>query len=116
MGASSAEGYKLNNPMLAFAVAKQAGTLKSEYSFVETDKENIFVESVKGAENDDSIIIRLYDAFGICSVPKISFGFEIKEAYIADMCEKEIEKLEVKGNKLALSVKPFEIVTLKITR
>ncbi len=115
-GASSLEGYKLNNPMLAYEVERQNGSIKPEYSLVKADKENIFVESVKGAENDDSTIIRLYDAFGICSCPELSFGFEVKEAYVADMSEKIIEKVEVKDNKLALRVKPYEIVTLKIVR
>lgn len=115
-GGCSKEGYKLNNPMLAVEVPKQNGKLQPEYSFVDVDKENIFIEAIKKAEDDNSVIIRLYDAFGIGSAPQISFGFDVKEAHLADMSENAIEKLEVTNNKLTLNVKPFEIVTLKVVR
>ena len=115
-GASSREGYKLNNPMLGYEVGRQVGSVAHEYSFVKTNRENIFVEAVKKAEDDDGIIVRAYDAFGVCSSPEFDFGFEVREAYLADMSENVIEKLSVMDNKLTLSVKPFEIVTLKIIR
>ena len=116
IGNCSKEGYKLNNPMIAVEVPEQIGSLKPEYSFVNVDKDNIFIESIKKAEDDNSIIIRFYDAFGICSKPQMKFGFDIKEAYLTDMSENTIEELDAKNNKLSLSVKPFEIVTLKVVR
>ena len=46
----------------------------------------------------------------------VKFGFDVKEVYIANMLEKQLEKLEVKNNSVNLKVKPFEIITLKIVR
>lgn len=115
-GESSKEGYKLNNPLMAYEIEKQSGSLKDEYSFVKTNRNNIFVESVKKAEDDDGIIVRFYDAFGINSSPEFTFGFDVKKAYIADMSENTISEIEVENNGISLDVAPFEIVTLKIVR
>ncbi len=116
IGEASKEGYKLNNPMIAYEIGKQSGSRKDEYSFVKADKKNIFIESVKQAEESEDIIVRFYDAFGINTDLTLDFGFEFKEAYLADMSENSLEKLCVRDNKVSLKVKPFEIVTLKIIR
>ena len=116
VGKCSREGYKINNPMIAVEVSRQNGMLPSEYSFVNADEENIFIEAIKKAEDDNGLIIRLYDAFGICSKPQISLGFDVKEVYLADMSENIIEPLEITDNKISLNINPFEIVTLKIVR
>ena len=116
MGEASKEGYKLNNEMTAYEIKAQKGKLKEEYSFVKTDSKNIFVEAVKKAEDDESIIVRLYDAFGVNTKSELAFGFDVKKAYISDMSENTLCELAVKDNKIKLDVKPFEIVTLKIIR
>lgn len=113
-GEASKEGYKLNNPMIALEISKQKGCLNDEYSFVKCNRKNIFVESVKAAEDDESIIVRFYDAFGITSDAELEFGFNIREAYIANMQENVVEKINAENNKIAVKVKPFEIVTLKL--
>lgn len=114
-GNVSEEGYRLNNPMLAYKIPKQSGILNPEYSFVSVSTKNVFIEAIKRAEADESIVIRLYDAFGICSDTTLSFGFNLKQAYITDMSEKIVKELEIKENRIMLTIKPFEIVTLKIS-
>ena len=116
IGGSSREGYRINNPMLGYEIGKQSGTMPCEYSFVSVNKSNIFIESVKKAEDDEGIIVRLYDAFGVCSTPTISLGFDAGEAYITDMNEAIQETVSLDGRNLTVAVKPFEIVTLKITK
>ena len=39
---------------------------------------------------------------------------QAKEAFLCDLEEREIERLEVNGKELAFEIKPFEIVTIKI--
>lgn len=115
-GEASKEGYKLNNTLVACEIPKQKGRLKEQYSFVKTNKNNIFVEALKKAEDDDGIIVRFYDAFGINSFPEFTFGFDVKKAYISDMSENITKEIEVNDNKITLDVAPFEIVTLKIIK
>ena len=108
--------YLLNNPMTACPVAAQQGSLKDCYSLVSTDRENIFVEAVKEAEDSDALIVRLYDAYDMRSRVHVNFGFEVAKAEYATILEEPEAEIPVSGNSVCLDVKPFEIVTLKITR
>ena len=108
--------YELNNPMYAMRLEKQTGKLPPEYSLVRTDCDNIIIETVKKAEDSDKIIVRLYDCCNCSSNPEIKFGFQVKSAAIADMLENETEEISVKDNSVKITVKPYEIITLSISR
>ena len=108
--------YLLNNPLYAVPVPVQAGILPDSYSLVTADKENIFVEAVKEAEDDESVVVRLYDAYGTRTRVKVRFGFEVAKVETASILEEAEEEVPVVGNEVEISVKPFEIVKLKVAR
>ena len=83
---------------------------------VTVDKENIFVEAVKEAEDDDAVIVRLYDAYDTRTKVKVSFGFDVAKVQTASILEEAEGEIPVADNGVELTVKPFEIVTLKVTR
>lgn len=73
------------------------------------------IEAIKPCEdNDKAYIIRLYEAEGTYTNSTLTFANEIAEATVTNMLEEDIEKLETK-NVIALSFKPFEIKTVKIS-
>lgn len=113
-GGTVKEAYLLNRPLTAMPVAAGKGVLKEKYSFISCDKENIIIETVKKAEDDDALIVRLYDAYDINSQCKLSFGFDVKSAYICDLMENAEQELAINKNNVSLPVKNFEIITLKI--
>ena len=108
--------YQLNNPMTATPVAANVGTLADSYSMISVDKENIFIESVKEAEDDDTIIVRLYDTFNTTTKATVKFGFDVAKVETATILEESEAEVAVNNNAVTLTVKPFEIVTLKVTR
>lgn len=107
--------YKFNNPVYATETDGK-GNLDGEYSLVKCDADNVFVETVKLAEDGDDIIARLFEAKRMRKTVTLTFGFDVKEAYLCDMLENESERLTVDGNSLTLTVKPFEVITLKLKR
>ncbi len=115
-GGTVQEGYHLNMPLEAMAVSASNGSLPAVYSLVSCDAENICVETVKKAEDDDSIIVRLYDSYNQKSRPTLTFGFDFQEAYLCNLMEENEKKLEFDGRKLQLPVQNFEIVTIKLVR
>ena len=115
-GGTVAEGYKLNIPLLARTVGKTDGAVSDNLSLVCADKENIVIETIKKAENDDSIIVRLYDAYNCKTNAKITLGFDFKKAYICDMLENNVCELETVGNTVTVPVNNYEIITLKFAR
>ncbi len=108
--------YELNNPMTALPVAAQKGSLTDSYSLISVDKENIFIEAVKEAEDSDALIVRLYDAFDCTVNATVTFGFDVAKVEYASILEEAQSEIPVSGNQITIPVKPFEIVTLKVTR
>lgn len=106
--------YTLNNPLTARPAAGK-GTLPSSFSMVSANCENIFTDIVKKAEDGDATVVRLYDAYNMTSKPTLTFGFDVKKAEICDLLENPIAELPVENGSVTLPVKPFEIVTLKLS-
>ncbi len=107
------QAYCLNNPLYAVSVEDNTGNEIPE-SFVTTDKKNVVVETVKKAENRDSIIVRVYDAENINTTARLNFGFDVKQAYICDMMENRISEIKACDNGIELPVSNFEIITIEI--
>ena len=106
--------YEINNPLKASLIDKQNGTLFEEYSFVSCDKDNFIVETVKKAENSDDIIVRGYESYNKGTSVTLNFGFDVKEAILCDLLERDVEKLTVENNSVSFKAKPFEIITIKV--
>ena len=115
-GGTIREGYMLNQPLEGSIIDKSDGTLPDEFSFVSADCENVVIETVKKAENDDSIIIRMYEAFDSKTNVTLTFAEDFKEAYLCTMLEENIEKLPIYGKNLTIPIKNFEVVTLKLVK
>lgn len=106
--------YELNVPMTAVEIPPQNGTLPESYSLLSCDSENIVIETVKKAEDGDGVIVRLYESFNKRTQATLLAGFDFKEAYICDLLECRQKQLKPQNGKIRLTVKPFEIVTLRL--
>ena len=105
--------YGLNQPLLAKAVSGNAGQLPVRYSLVACDQNNVIVETVKKAEADDGIIVRMYEAFDRRTAAKITVAHGFREAWLCDLMENPLEKLELVDDTVTVPVSNFEILTLK---
>lgn len=110
------EAYALNQPFEVKTVGANNGEFDDNFSLVSCDKSNVIVETVKKAEADDGMIVRLYDAFNRRTRATVTVANGFKEAYLCDLMENELEKLEFDGSSVTIKVNNFEIVTLKFVR
>lgn len=108
------QAYDLNNPMTAITVGKHSGKLGDSYSFVSVRDENIVIETVKKAEDGDGIIVRMYESFNKRTNTVLKTGFDFKSVTLCDMLENDLKVISAKENSIPLTLKPFEIVTIKI--
>ncbi len=108
------EAYNVNFPLYAVPVKAHKGELPSEYSLVNSDKNNIVIETVKVAEDSDSLIVRAYETWNAKTPAVLTFADVIKEATECNLLEEEDEAVEYSGNTLKATFKPFEIKTFKI--
>lgn len=112
-GETVKEAYLLNMPLEAFSQDAKKGTIANTFSMVKSYADNVIVEAVKKAEEDDSIIVRLYESYNKKSHTKIELGFDFKEVYICDMLENNLQKLDFNGRCVDIDIANYEIVTLK---
>lgn len=101
--------YELNAPLRAVAGAASAAE-----SFLSTPTDHIVVETVKAADDGNGLIVRLYEAHNQRGPVVLRFGRAIASATETDLLEREIGPVEVEGNEVRFSVRPFEIKTLRV--
>ena len=106
--------YELNVPVDMRAVASHEGTISSQWSFVSIDCENVIVSAVKKAENGKGTIVRMYESYGQKNGAEITFGLDIKQAFLINLIEEDIKELAVNSNAITIAFKPFEIQTIRI--
>ena len=82
---------------------------------VELSSDDVILEVMKKAENENSLIIRLYEYRGNSVDLNILLHTEYNKLYEADLLENNLYELPVENDRCELKFKPFEIKTLKIT-
>ena len=110
------QAYLLNQPMSACKVQKQNGTLPERFSLLSVNRENILMETLKKAEQGEAVVARLYEAYNQRTEVTLTAGFDFKNVFLCDLLENEEKLLINDGRTVTLTVKPFEIVTLKFER
>lgn len=108
------QAYLLNSPFSVVAPTGNESTLADCYGFIESTNKDVIIETVKKAEKDDDIVVRLYESANRESQTTVKFGFNVENVYITDMLENEISELSINDNSVTLSAGNFEIITLKI--
>ena len=110
------EAYALNSPLTIKKIAANAGALSDDFSLVSCNKENVIIETVKKAETDDGMIVRMYDAFNRRANATITVTDGFSEAYLCDLMENELESLDFVDNKVTVPISNFEIITIKFVK
>ncbi|HXH34943.1 MAG TPA: glycoside hydrolase family 38 C-terminal domain-containing protein [Plantibacter sp.] len=106
------EGYRINLPLREV----QGSAVEP---LVVVDGPGVVVEAVKLAEDrSGDLVVRLYEASGGRSAGRVSFGFGVATVTRTDLLERELgEQPEVAADgSVRLSLRPFEIVTLRVGR
>ncbi|MDD7219240.1 MAG: glycoside hydrolase family 38 C-terminal domain-containing protein, partial [Clostridia bacterium] len=107
--------YAFNNPCLAVMKQKEAvNSSESVFSFVSVNVPGVVIETVKKAEDSDSLIIRCYECFNRRNHVKMEINGEFDSCSEVNMLENEvIQELKYEDGTAEFDIKPFEIKTLK---
>ncbi|MFD4859425.1 alpha-mannosidase [Streptomyces atratus] len=103
------EGLALNLPLRA-AVAPVLPPL------ISTGHPAVTVESVKLAEDrSGDVIVRLYESAGGRADTTLRVGFPVIQARITDLLERPLHEADTDEHGLVLSLRPFQILTVRLT-
>ena len=75
------------------------------------------MEVIKKAERDDSIIVRLVEIRGRHSKADLAFPESVRQITETDLLEwNDSDPLPLREQRLSLTLKPYEIMTLRLRR
>ena len=105
--------YELNNPLVTVVEEAHAGNISSNLSFVKLDKENVMIEVIKKAEDTEHLIVRMYEFHNKRTDVTMEFYKELSEICECNLMERDLETLNMDGNKTSFRINPYEIKTFK---
>ena len=112
IGDAIAEGYRLNLPLRRITGEREVAPLMS------VDNPAVVIEAVKPAEDGSGdVVVRLYEARGTRTTARIAADFAWSSVVETDLLERPLPArvcLDPGGERL--SVRPFQIVTLRFGR
>lgn len=111
-------GYELNCPVQCAPVRDGEGGKKdasaASRSYLGVSGDNIVIDGVKLAEDDDGIIVRLYESHGCRGKRRLDVGLPVQRAVRVDLMEREEDELPIRDGGIDLDFSPFEIVSVKL--
>ena len=108
--------YELNVPLRLTATNAHPGELPAQASFVQVDQPNIIVEAVKKAEDNDDLVVRLYESTGATTHATVQFGSPVSTVSLVNLLEEAARPLPLSENQVSLTFGPYEIHTLRLSR
>jgi alpha-mannosidase len=108
-----AQAYALNDPLIVVRPASQVSA-PEPIVLLSAEPANIVVETIKRAEDGNGLIVRLYESQRRRGQVRLHLGFEVGSAWRTNLLEENQDALTPDGKTLTLSVRPYEIVTLRL--
>ncbi|MDD4849234.1 MAG: glycoside hydrolase family 38 C-terminal domain-containing protein, partial [Gemmiger sp.] len=100
--------YELNYPLLALTGAAPRP------SFVMSSRPNAIIDTIKIAEDGTGLVLRVYESEGTATHSLLHFTKAVKQVYRTNLLEQNPVALAPEENTVALTLKAFEIATLKV--
>ena len=110
-------GQQANNaliPVLGISGSGAKATLPAELSFLSVSEDHVIISAVKKCEDDDSVIVRVYDIEGRDSTVGLTLFNGITRAEQVNMIEEGGKPLQVSKGRVELPVGHHSIETVKL--
>jgi alpha-mannosidase len=117
VGSVIEEAFQLNAPLtIAELPVERAGTLPTAVSHFQVSRPGVIMDTIKRPEDGEGIIVRLYEAYGSRGNFSFRSTLPIKRATVTNMLEEHTRDLD-RGDDggWQVTIKPFEIVTLRLS-
>jgi alpha-mannosidase len=83
-------------------------------SLVASSAPGVVIDTIKPAEDGDGWMVRLYESTGGRCDVRLTFGAAVSEAWFSNTLEDRVHRLTIDGGGLALSLRAFQIATLRL--
>jgi alpha-mannosidase len=114
------EAYGLNYPCFIHTKSVPLKPARGGSSFgrvqcIRVSSNQVIIETIKQAEDSCGIIVRMYE-YTQATIPDVTLHLDvpIREAWVTNLLEEPLERLPVDQNSCQFSVKPYQIITLRL--
>jgi alpha-mannosidase len=110
------DGVAANHPFqtVVGAPPRIDAQLPESYSFFSLSGTNLAVSTIKKCEDNDSIVVRVYDIEGIDTKPSLTTFLNVGDAKHANIIEQEDDGIDFKGREVRLTIGHNAIETFVI--
>ncbi len=109
------EAWRLNHPLPIHALEpNNRGSIGRSLNAFSVSDEEIVIQTIKKAEDNDMIVLRLYEAVGGTRNIVLKSSFQPIQAWECDLEETRHRELVIEESSIGLLFKPFEIKTICI--
>lgn len=114
-GKVSEQAYALNMPLTVVKVGTEGHSdSKAPTELIKFDSSSAVIECIKAAEDGKGIILRIYESAGADASFTLKPNFRFQRASVVDLMENEVTECNVNHGTISGSLKPFEIMSIKI--
>ncbi len=106
------EAYLLNCPM--YALEGAVLPKEQQKSFFAVSAENVILETVKPAEDDDNLILRLYESYGRRTKAELTLPEGVLSCHECDLLEQPQQETKLADGRICFEMKPYEIKTFRL--
>jgi alpha-mannosidase len=109
-------GVGANTPLTAVVLdpSHAGGTLPATKSFLSVDADNVVLSTLKKAEDNEDVILRLYDAERKSVTARVEIPFTAKASFLTNILEESDTPLHQNGNHIAVPVGHQAIETYRL--
>jgi len=83
-------------------------------SFVQVDRPHVVIETVKQAQDGRGLIVRLYECQRQRGPCRLTMSLPLAGAWRTNLLEEDQEELACEGQSVEFSVRPYQILTLRL--
>lgn len=78
------------------------------------DGKHVILDTIKAAERGGGMICRFYESAGGRERITMMLPPDAREAFVVNLLEKELHKLDIRDGAVQLSFKPYEIISIRV--
>ncbi len=112
------EAFALNSPLVAVPAAGDGTAGPARWGLFETEGLPVALGSLKPAEDGDGLILRIYEPHGARGTTTLRFAEPVQHVERVNLLEEPVgadaSPVAVSGSAVQLSLRPFEVVTLRV--
>jgi alpha-mannosidase len=121
--------YNFNNPMRVFQGVKSTEATSIQHLPIKlTGNTSLVLDTVKRGEDDEdvsrgdgipkkkgkNVILRIYDSLGGTSSGTIETTLDVKQVFKTNILEDDLEEYKIENGKVEITLRPFEVATLRL--